>query len=104
MSSLPDVTKPWLESPCEVITKERKDVVTLMAMGFYPIRIEQFIIPGREIPLSFFTFPVDAFETWKNFKLGKAMAIENVQLFWTADTTFNQLVHGDRQVAQPVEK
>ena len=87
-------TSPNTTEPCEVITKDRIDVITLIALGHNPSHVEPIPIPGRK-PISMFVFPQTAWQTWKDFKMGRAMPIDDIRKIWNAEVIFNGFVHND---------
>lgn len=87
-------TSPQTTEPCEVITKDRIDIITLIALDFGPIDVVS--IPSTRKPISMFTFPLEAFETWKRWKLGGIKTpIDDIRKIWAAERIFNGFVHTD---------
>ena len=87
-------TSPNAAEPSEVITKDRMDVITLIALGHSPSHVEPIPIPGRK-PISMFVFPVTAWQAWKDYKMGKPTPIDDIRKIWSAEGVFNGFVHND---------
>lgn len=87
-------TSRHAKRPCEVITKDKEEAITLMALGYnftdvIPVETES----GKKISL--FVFPIEAFEAWKNFIWTNDPIMVDIRKVWIEHARFYQFVYKD---------